>query len=95
MYKIVKEFPNEIIFESKGPFMSLYQPTHKSRPENMQDPIRFKNLVQKLEDSLKKEYPEEVDKLIKPFKDIEQDKLFWNNVSEGIAVLASRDRCVV
>lgn len=95
MYKIVKEFPNEIIFESEGPFMSLYQPTHKSRPENMQDPIRFKNLVQRLENSLKKEYPGEVDKLIKPFKDIENDKIFWNNVSEGIAVLASRDKCVV
>lgn len=46
MYEIVKEFPNKIIFEKEGPFMSLYQSTHKSRPENMQDPIRFKNLVQ-------------------------------------------------
>ncbi|OLS03643.1 baeRF6 domain-containing protein [Tissierella creatinophila] len=95
MYEIVKDFPNKIIFEKEGPFMSLYQPTHKSRPENMQDPIRFKNLVQQLENSLKKGYPEQVDKLMKPFYDIAEDKIFWNNTSEGLVVLANKNKCVV
>ena len=95
MYEIVKDFPNDLIFEKEGPFMSLYQPTHKSSPENQQDPIRFKNLVKQLEDTLKKEYPDRVEELIKPFKQLEEDKEFWINVSEGIAVLANKNKCIV
>ncbi len=29
MYEIVKDFPDAIIFEEEGPFISLYQPTHR------------------------------------------------------------------
>nr|WP_300003046.1 hypothetical protein [Tissierella sp.] len=95
MYEIVKDFPNDLIFEKEGPFMSLYQPTHKTSPENEQDPIRFRNLVQNLENSLKKEYPEEVEELLKPFRQIENDKEFWINASEGLAILANKDKCIV
>ncbi len=96
MYKMVKDFPNEIIFEREGPCVSLYQPTHKSRPENMQDIIRFKNLVKKIEDSLTKEYKEdEIKKIMKPFHDIAVDKIFWNNVSDGLVIFANKDKCVL
>lgn len=96
MYKIVKEFPNDIIFDPKGACVSLYQTTHKSRPENMQDPIRFKNLLQEIENSLKKDFSqEEIVAIMKPFNDIAQDKIFWNNVTEGLAILANKDNCVV
>lgn len=96
MYDIVKEFPHEIIFEPKGPCISLYQQTHRSRPENMQDPIRFKNLVQEIESSLKKKFShEEIKNIMKPFHDIAEDKIFWNNVTDGLAILADKDRCVV
>lgn len=96
MYEIIKEFPNEIIFEQKGACVSLYQPTHRSRPENMQDPIRFKNLIQKIENSLGKDHSEEeIKKIMKSFKDIAEDKIFWNNVSDGLAILANKEKCVV
>lgn len=96
MYEIVKEFPNEIIFDPKGACVSLYQTTHKSRPENMQDPIRFKNLVQTIENSLEKDFSnEEIKSIMKPFNDIAADKVFWNNVTEGLAILANKDNCVV
>lgn len=32
---------------------------------------------------------------MKPFKDIAEDKIFWNNVSDGLAVLANKDKCIV
>ena len=57
LYEIINEFPHEIIYETEGPFISLYQPTHRYRPENKQDVIRFKNLIQEIENSLKQKYP--------------------------------------
>ena len=35
------------------PCLSLYQATHRSRPNNQQDPIRFRNLLKELESSLR------------------------------------------
>ena len=43
----------------RSPCLSLYQPTHRRRPENQQDPIRFRNLVKELEASLRQKYPAE------------------------------------
>ena len=56
MYEIVKEFPNDIIFEEDEPCISLYQPTHRYSPENKQDPIVFKNLIREIENLLKQKY---------------------------------------
>ena len=96
MYEIVKEFPNEIIFDPKGACVSLYQTTHKSSPENLQDQIRFKNLIQEIKSSLEKDYSrEEVENIMKVFNDIAEDRIFWNNTTEGLAILANKDNCVV
>lgn len=96
LYEIVKEFPNEIIYEEKGPFISLYQPTHRYRPENEQDVIRFKNLITAIENSLKQEYPEsDIESLMKPFNTLLEDKLFWNNTTDGLAILANEDKCII
>ena len=43
-FKVVSDFPPEILNETEAPFISLYQPTHRHRPENKQDVIRFKIL---------------------------------------------------
>ena len=59
LYEIVNDFPHEIIYEKEGPCISLYQPTHRHRPENKQDPIRFKNLLVEIENSLKQKYSKE------------------------------------
>lgn len=34
----------------------IYQPTHRRHPDNQQDPIRFRNLVWAIEDSLAQKY---------------------------------------
>ena len=61
-------------------FRSLYQPTHRHGPENQQDVIRFKNLLREIESSLKHKYPgEDIDLLMKPFNELSDDKLFWDN----------------
>lgn len=96
LYEIINEFPHDIIYETEGPFISLYQPTHRHNPENQQDPIRFKNLIRDIENSLKQKYDKElIAKIMKPFNSIAEDNTFWNYTNDGLAILASKDQCVV
>ena len=78
----------ELASDQQPPCLSLYQPTHRSRPENQQDPIRFRNLVKELEVSLRQKYPAvETGPLLEPFADLAQDDAFWNLTRDGLAVL--------
>jgi hypothetical protein len=95
-YEIAQRFPNEILYQEEGPFVSLYQPTHKRFPENKQDPIVFKNLLRTIKKSLSQKYEKDVINVImEPFYELEEDAPFWNNTSQGIAVLASKNKCIV
>ena len=68
--------------------LSLYQPTHRHRPENQQDPIRFRNLVKELETSLRQKYPAvEIRLLLEPFEALGNDHDFWSHTMDGLAVL--------
>jgi hypothetical protein len=74
------------------PCLSLYQPTHRSHPGNLQDPIRYKNLVRKVEESLLQKYSgKEADVLLKPFRALASDENFWNHAWDGLAVLGAAD----
>ncbi|HZJ97757.1 MAG TPA: hypothetical protein VFD12_07990 [Oligella sp.] len=78
------------IDKHEGPCLSLYQPTHRSHPENQQDPIRFKNLLRSLEQSLAEKYSKsEIDSLLKRFHELAEDRDFWQKQTlDGIAILA-------
>lgn len=96
IYEIAYNFPNDIIYESDGPFISLYQPTFRYRPDNKQDIIRFKNLVQSIYNSLLQKYDKkEVNKLLEPFYVIGEDRLFWNNSKDGLGILSNKNKTVV
>jgi hypothetical protein len=72
------------------PCISLYQPTHRHHPDNKQDPIRFRNLVDRAEASLRRKYPNvEVRRLLAPFRALADDLEFWNHTTDGLAVLGS------
>jgi hypothetical protein len=72
------------------PCLSLYQPTHRSHPENQQDSIRFRHLVKELEVSLQQQYTSDiVQTMLKPFEAIAQDHEFWNHNLDGLAVLGA------
>ncbi len=74
----------------EAPCLSLYQPTHRSHPDNQQDPIRFRNLVKALADSLHRRYPaRESAPLLAPFEALAADREFWNHTRDGLAVLAA------
>lgn len=74
------------------PRISLYQPTHRANPDNLQDSIRYKNLVRDAERSLREKYSgREVRPLLEPFQALSDDYHFWTHQRDGLAVLASAD----
>ena len=96
MYQIVNKFPDDILFEQEGPFISLYQPTNRHAPENKQDPIVYKNLLKTIEASLAHQYPsKDVSASMNVLRQIGDDAELWNNTLNGLAILSSPNRCVV
>ena len=72
------------------PCISLYQPTHRAHPDNLQDPIRYRNLRRDMETSLKEKYAaRDVEALMERYRAIERDGPFWNHRTDGLAILSS------
>ena len=89
---LTQDFPDAFLNPSELPCISLYQPTHRSHPDNKQDVIRFKNLTKEIQHSLEKKYSkEQVQTLIKPFHELEENASFWNHTQEGLAILANTE----
>ncbi len=81
---------SELLGVNEGTCISLYMPTHRTHPDNLQDPILFKNLIKELEQSLLQQYSSsEATMLLKPFVELENNKEFWNHTLDGLAVLAT------
>lgn len=77
--------------ECTPPCLSLFQPTHRDHPDNEQDPIRFRNLVKTLEDSLKQQFTsDEIEQLLEPMLALAEDRDFWNRTLDGLAVLRTQ-----
>lgn len=96
MDSLANDYPDVILGVRAGPCLSLYQPTHRAFPERQQDPIRFRNLLKALGDSLRQKFPDrETESLLAPFHALAGDAAFWNHNLEGLAVLAAPDlfRC--
>lgn len=81
---------SELLSANAGTCISLYMPTHRTHPDNLQDPILFKNLVKKLEQSLLQQYSaSEAKLLLQPFVALANNKEFWNHTLDGLAVLGT------
>jgi len=93
--EIRDQFPNDILSDEGGLHISLYQPTHRHLPENKQDIIEYKNLLREIVNSLKQKKEPNIDPIMEPFYQLEKDREFWNNTSDGIAVLADQNKFIV
>jgi hypothetical protein len=75
---------------AEAPCLSLYQPTHRHHPDNQQDPIRFRNLVRSMEESLRQTYTaRETHQSLGPFQALAEDQGFWTRTLDGLAVLGA------
>jgi hypothetical protein len=90
MDSLDEDYAAGLLDRDEPPCISLYQPTHRSFPENRQDPIRFGNLVKEIEQSLRRRYgSQELEPLIDPFQALAANESFWNCTLDGLAVLAA------
>jgi hypothetical protein len=92
MHPLTPASLKELTSQVTPPCLSLYQPTHRSHPDNRQDPIRFRQGVETLEASLRHAHPEaDVQALMAPFRELAGNEDFWNHTLDGLAVLGSAD----
>jgi len=86
------DYLTRLLADHKGPCVSLYQPTHRHRPDCLQDPIRYRNLLREMEASLREKYPKrEVRALTEKFHALARDIPFWNFRTDGLAILGSEE----
>ncbi len=89
MELLTKELIQELLIADQAPCLSLYMPTHRTHPENLQDIILFKNLVRQIKESLMQKYSAgEVKKHLEPFETLADDKTIWNHTFDGLAVFS-------
>jgi hypothetical protein len=89
MHHLTTDHLLALLADREPPCISLYQPTHRHHPDNQQDPIRFKNLIRSVEESLRQNYPtRDVRGLLEPFQELAADRPFWNHTRDGLAILA-------
>lgn len=86
----VEEFKDLVDYQHEHS-LSIYMPTHRGGQDIQQDPIRFKNLLEKAKDRLlaKGMRRPEVEEYLKPLRDLLDRTEFWRNQSDGLAVLYS------
>lgn len=90
--RLTIESLSELTAPHHAPCLSLYQPTHRTLPDNQQDPIRFRNLLKQLDKSLQQHYSSsERKQLLAPFEKLARDPLFWNQTLDGLAIFATRE----
>lgn len=91
MELLTNELIQELLAVDQSTCLSLYMPTHQKHPENLQDSILFKNLVQQMEESLMQKYSAaEVQKYLEPVKALVNDNDVWDHTLEGLAVFSAK-----
>lgn len=92
MHQLANDYPDVILAKREAPCLSLYLPTHRQHPENLQDPIRFRNLIKQLAQSLQRKYSgRAIEPLMAPLHALADDTQFWNHTLDGLAVLVAPD----
>ncbi|MBM9537566.1 baeRF3 domain-containing protein [Desulfobulbus alkaliphilus] len=90
MRQLTTDHLSKILADHGPPCISIYQPTHRLRPDNLQDPIRYRNLLSAVEESLRRQYPaREIQALLTPFQQLANDEEFWRLRTEGLAILGA------
>ena len=81
----------DLLRPRKGPCVSIYLPTHRYRPENDQDRIRYRNLVHQAGSLLRSRYSEqEARRFLRPLEAL-SEHAFWLHQKDGLAVFRSND----
>lgn len=82
-----------LINQKGSQFITITLPTHKKGEETKQDPIRFKNLLNHVESTLKEKgwKDAELAKLLEQPRSLLEKPMFWSHSEKGLAVYISDD----
>lgn len=73
------------------PCISITLPTHRTAPENRQDPVRVKNLVREAADRLLEEFPKrEMEPLLIRLEKL-AESIDYNNLLDGLVLYTNQD----
>lgn len=76
--------------------VSIYLPTHRKAPENKQDRIRFKNLINQAEKELEEKFEmKNPSTFLKEAENLYQDLMFWAHATDGLALLINEEETLV
>lgn len=90
MQRFTRQHLNLLTAPHESPCVSLYQSTHRHRPLNQQDPVRYRNLLREMDTSLRRLYPaRDVKPIMEPFEKLARDEDFWNGRTEGTALFGA------
>ena len=82
----------ELFVDREGPCISIYMPTGRRFPENQQDLIRYRRLVEQASRSLNSTFPAaQSEKLLAPLHELASNTRFWEHTLDGLAVLRAPD----
>lgn len=83
----------ETLDQQAGPCISMYLPTHRVGKEVEQNRIRYKNLLRTAEQKLKDggHRREAREELLQPARKLVDDRIFWENQLDGLAVFSRPD----
>ncbi|NTU88740.1 MAG: hypothetical protein HGA54_02380 [Actinobacteria bacterium] len=96
MNSFTRDYRSLLTEEYEPPCVSIYFPTHRSSPEKLQDPIRFRNLIRQAEKDLQEKYPDaNANKILAPFRELLEDDGFWNTTLDGVGLLGSAGKVEV
>lgn len=70
-----------------APHISMFMPTHRFGDQSRADQLRWKNLLNALEESLEGRLrPAEIDELLAPARELRDDAWGWQHMSDGVAL---------
>jgi hypothetical protein len=90
MELVSNELIRELMNERQAPCVSLYMPTHRSHPDNLQDKTRFKNLMKQVLESLSDHYPDDLQSISLTLEEIKNNDELWNHTLDGIAIFIAQ-----
>lgn len=91
MELLTKELIQELLVADQAPCLSLYMSTDKTHPENLKNPIKYKNLIGQMEESLLQKYStDEAQEYLEPLEALVKDNTIWNDTKDGLAVFSAK-----
>jgi hypothetical protein len=90
IHQLTADLVTQLSGTHQGPCLSLYQPTHRHHPGNLQDPIRFRGLLKQIRQTLHEHHTTDtINTLTEPLESMGRDRDFWNHTLDGLAVFAA------